>query len=70
MSYYDSEVADRAVGAFWRWSKRAGYIWNQPNRYDTTTTESKGRSVVEIRNCNGLLAKYEELPSGRLRRVN
>jgi hypothetical protein len=70
MPYYDSEVADRAVQAFWRWSNRVGAFWQQPNRHETMTTQSNGRHVVEIRNSNGLLAKYEELPSGRLRRVS
>jgi hypothetical protein len=70
MSYYDSDVADRAVRAFWRWSQRSGAFWQQPNRYLTETKRMRdGQRVIEIHNCNGLLAKYAELPSGRLRRV-
>ena len=69
MSYYDSEVADRAVAALWKWSKRVGAFWQQPNRVLTETKVEGGRQVVEIHNINGMLAKYAELQSGRLRRL-
>jgi hypothetical protein len=72
MSYYDSEMADRAVQALWKWTKRNGMLWQQPNRYFTQTKNERGRQVVEVRNGQshaGLLAKYAELASGRLRRL-
>jgi hypothetical protein len=69
MSYYDSEIADRAVNALWRWTKRTGGYWQQPNRGLTETKREGDRQVVEIHSINGLLAKYVELPSGRLRRL-
>jgi hypothetical protein len=69
MSYYDSDAADRAVQVFYRWCMRNGRIWQQPNRYETQTIKQQGREVVEIRNCNGLLAKYVEQRSGRLTRL-
>lgn len=69
MSYYDSDLADRAVKALYRWYMRNGELWQQPSRYCTRTVREKGRWVVEVRNGVGLLAKYAELPSGRLQRL-
>ena len=70
MSYYDTEEVDRAVKAFWRWSERTGAFWIQPNRHDTVTTDVKGRTVVEIRSGDDLLATYEVPVAGRARRLS
>lgn len=71
MSYYDSELADRAVNAFWQSFKRTGNPnWQQPCKYATETVcQSNKRRRVEICNGYGLLAIYEETQSGRVRRI-
>lgn len=69
MSYYDSEIADRAVSALRRWTRRIGAVWQEPDGALTETMVVGGCAVVHVRNCNGLLARYAELPSGRLRRL-
>ena len=63
VKYYDPEdLTGRAVHEFWRWVERTDAL--KLDRHDAISTNVKSDTVVEISNRNGLLAMYQEMPSG------
>ncbi len=71
MSHYDSELADRVVALLWRKHQREqrkvdfSLSWDEPGFMGVTTV---GRQVT-VGDEEHPMAVYEELPSGRLKRV-
>lgn len=69
MSYYETDLVERAVNAYFRYPKES-----RPGRVDQPANNSHedeidGRVYVHLVNCNGTLAVYSQRPDGNLRRL-
>lgn len=49
-----TDTLEKAIGAYFRKSKREGLNYMQPSKYLSYV----GRKYIYLNNCNGLLAKY------------
>ena len=62
-------IEDRIMSAYYRSFPPYPYIYQQPSG-DIDWREDNGREYGILTNCNGFLACYEVLPSGRVRHVD
>ena len=69
MSYMEKNAWDRAVSAELRRSKRLGFLYQQPTRYDRNETYGRNE-VIRLSNVKGIFAKYRLTPTLRVRRIN
>lgn len=68
MSYYGSNLADRAVRAYASWCRRSGVIYDEPGQAGVELLRgAAGHEVVEISNQYGVVFRAVEQQDGRLR---
>ena len=70
MPYYDDEMTDHAVEVYRRWVLKKGYIFDQPNRYETFR---EGNTISIGRRYGEPMARYRVIQTAdgteRLRRL-